>query len=144
MARQIRKYRVKKHELAAQHDLKTALGKFNWKLLLRLAVSFIVIFSVFLVAVKFEFGAIYYIYIAATLVCAVCFAVFSHGCVGKIPEREDLSDTLTDAQKDEWLAKIRRDRSKSRFFLMLLIPLLLTFMIDSIYLSYSAGYYSVS
>ena len=127
-----RTYRVKSHEYKASRDLKSSLGKLDWRLIGALALSFAAVFTVFRVGVHFEWKAIYPVYYGLLLASLGSWLWFSHGLGGRMPDRDSLN--MPEEEKDGFLAKISRDKKIAKYISLLLIPLLLTFAFDFIQL----------
>lgn len=135
-----KKFKVKRHELAAENSLRKNLGRFNWALLGKLALSFAIIFGIFQLAIQFEFGAIYPIYFGLFVVVFALFGYFNHGFSKEIPTRDEL--IIPEEQKDAFLEKVVRDRKIAKKLLIILIPLILTIIIDIIYIFYLDGLFT--
>lgn len=107
--------------------------------LLLLAVSFIVIYGVYAAGCHFQFKPIVPIYFIALLGLLVAFIILNRGIDTKLPERGDLPEEWSEGQKTDYLERAGKRRVIARRLLFFIIPLLLTFAIDLVYLSFFAG-----
>ncbi len=118
--------------------------KFNWKLALKLSVYFVIIFSVYQLALK---AAVWLnepiiqeitmiVYSSALTVVAVIFIILNKGVSRDIPTKEVLPQDWDDEKKEIFIDKYIRSKEKAKKLLLVLIPLILTLMIDMVYLFY--------
>lgn len=130
-----KKYRIKER-YTPQLQLKDELKKFNWKLLLQLLISSIIVISVYQTALYFQFAPIMWIYYVLLIVSALAFIYFNKGINKKAIQREQLPLEWSENEKDNYLTKYEKHRKIARKLLLLIIPLLFTFAFDVIYLFY--------
>ena len=64
----------------------------------------------------------------------IWYVVYNRGFRGYRKTPDMLPDSLTPAEKEEWIADGSRRFEKSRWALLILLPLLFTLMFDMIYL----------
>lgn len=112
MSKHIKNKKFKRSEyISPEQNLKLSLSKIKWKRLLKLILSFIVIFSVYQTAIYFEFPFIMPIYYAALIVLVLAYVFINKG----IPKRGE---------------------DKARTLLLFIIPLIWTFLFDLVYVMY--------
>lgn len=130
----------KKYQLKERYtptvQLKENLKKINWKLVIQLIISFIIIMSIYQTALSFQFAPIMPIYYAILIVSILAFLWFNKGINRKPVQREQLPVEWSENEKDRFLTKQIRDKNISKKILLIIIPLLFTFAIDVIYLFY--------
>ena len=130
-----RKYRLK-GRYTPQVQLKEELKKFNWKLTLQLLISCAVVIAVYQTALYFKFQPIQWIYYGLLIGSALAFLYFNKGVSKKITPREELPEEWSDIEKDTYLAKLVKHKNIAKKLLLLIIPLLLTFAFEVVYLFY--------
>lgn len=102
------------------------------KLLIQLVINLIIIVPLyFVIATYVQFPYIHYIYLAAGAGLAFYYVIYNRGFVGKNATPESLPDSMSAAEKQEFLEDCRRRRRDSRWVLTLLIPIILTFLADA-------------
>ena len=106
----------------------------NKKTAIRLLLNTVVLMALYFTAAYLEFRPILWIYIGAGAALGIFYVIYNRGFVGKNATPDMLSDTLTAAEKEEYLADCRRRMEKSKWVLTILIPILLTICADVIYL----------
>lgn len=74
------------------------------------------------------------IYLAAGVALALWFVVYNKGFTHRNVRPEDLPDTLTPEQKEAWIEEGKTRFARSRWALLIIIPILLTFLFDMLYL----------
>jgi hypothetical protein len=104
-----------------------------------LAFSFVVIYGIYTAGCRFEFKPIVPIYFGVLLALLVAFIILNRGFDTKAVERDMLPDDWDEEKKTEFLAADEKHRRIARILLLFIIPLLLTFAIDIIYLGFFAG-----
>lgn len=127
-----RRYRIKEYRRITKWDkVKANLSGFNWKLLLILLGTTAFFVLVFEVSILFEFAPIYPIYMGLLLAAVAAYALLNRGLGSDIPEKSQLSDKMTDAEKDAYLARLIRDKNIAKKLLLVIIPLLVVFAYDT-------------
>lgn len=104
-----------------------------------LALFFIVIYGIYAAGCQFEFKPIVPIYMGLLLVLLITFVILNRGFDTKPPERNLLPDDWGDEKKTVFLAADKKRKKIARILLFIIIPLLLTFAFDIIYLGFFAG-----
>lgn len=128
----------KKHK--KQKEIRERKAGFNYRLLVRLAASFVVIFGtyVFLIKLAEKNGSLLlqeitlWAYLILTTVVGSLFIIWNRGVSRDIPTPRDLPADWSDAKKEEFIEKYIASKAKAKKLLIILIPLLLTFFIDII------------
>ena len=96
--------------------------------------SAILITLYFVISEKFQFPYIMFIYLAAGVGLGLYYVIYNRGFVGKNATPDVLPDTMSPAEKQAFLDDSKARLQKSRWVLTLLIPIILTFAADMIYL----------
>ena len=112
MSRKKKVYR----RVTPQTELKKSLKRVNWKLVIQLFVTFVVLFSIYRTAIYFEFAPIMWIYYVALMVLIVVYLILNGGI------RRDGPDTLP--------------RRIAKKLLIFIAPLLVNFALDIVLLNY--------
>ena len=94
--------------------------------------SIVLIVLYFLVAPKFPY--VWVIYLAAGAGLGLYYVIYNKGFSGKGITPDMLPDTMSLTEKQAFIEDSRARMKKSRWVLTLLIPILLTFMLDMMYL----------
>ncbi len=98
------------------------------KLVIALAVNFILLLGVFLVA--WENGielVISFIYGGITLAVALYYIIYNHGIIGKLPSYDELPVTWDKATREAFLEDMKIRRQKSKWAMTILIPMIFVF-----------------
>jgi hypothetical protein len=132
---QKRKYRLK-GRYTPQVKLKEELKKVNWKLMLQLLISCAVVIAVYQTALYFNFAPIMWIYYGLLILSAFAFLYFNKGISKNVVTRDELPEEWSESEKDNVLEKRAKHKNIAKKLLLLIIPLLLTFAFDVIYLFY--------
>lgn len=74
------------------------------------------------------------IYAAVGGTLAIWYAVYNRGFTRLSVRPEQLPPTMTEGEKEAWLAEGKRFRDRSRWALTVIIPILVTFFCDFLYL----------
>ena len=142
MAKKHKKRRKFIPDSEAKSALQKSLKEINWKLLGRVAGLFVLVFSFYQIclsiATQLNSVLIQQItvitYTAITTVLAVIFVFINGGISNDVPTREQLSDEMTVAEKDEFIEFVKSRRKKAKKILVYLIPFIFTLFFDTIYL----------
>ena len=89
--------------------------------------------TAYFVAQFYEFP-IHYLYAAVGGVLGIAYLVYNKGFSGKGVTPEMLPDSMSLEEKKAFIEDSRRRLENSRWMLMILIPILLTFAADMVYL----------
>lgn len=128
-------------ESEAKNAVKKSFAEFNWKLFGKLILSFVIIFGLYQLGLKF--GEIYnpviitvvvVTYVIATTVLASAFIIMNRGVSNDIPTKEQLNDDMSDEEKEKFIADLIESRKKAKKILLVLIPLIFTLLFDMLYL----------
>ena len=104
------------------------------KLTLLLVLNTLLAFAVYFGCVELGFSPIFFVYIGLIAVLLVVYVVYNRGFVLKGATPEMLSSELTEAQKQAMLDEAAARLRDSRWLLTLIIPLVLTLLVDAMYL----------
>ena len=118
--------------------------RFNWRLFCMLLVCFAVIFGLYQLLLHLAVWlnepmiqeATLIIYSGALTVLFVIFVILNKGISKDIPTKEVLPDTWEDEKKEKFIESYVIGKQKARKLLLFIIPLVLTLLIDMIYLFY--------
>lgn len=108
-------------------------GKPNYRKLLRLILTFILVSGIYRLAIHFYLGWIVHVYCIGAGVLAVLYIIINRGMLKK-PEKSDLPNTMSDSEKDSFIAGAAVRRERSEFILYILFSLILSVMIDLMYI----------
>lgn len=103
-------------------------------LLLLLANTVILMLLYFWIPSQFRFGYLPMIYFAVGAGLALYYVIYNRGFAGKNITPDMLPDTMTLAEKQAFIDDSRERQSKSKWVLTILIPLVLVFAVDMVYL----------
>lgn len=104
-----------------------------------LALSFIVIYGIYAAGCRMLWKPIVPVYFGALLMLLVAFVVLNRGFDSKLPEYDMLPDNWDGEKKAGFLTAEKKRKKLARILLYIIIPLLLTFAFDIIYLGFFAG-----
>jgi hypothetical protein len=112
----------------AKFSLKAALSRFNFRLVIALAVSIIFFLGIFLVVWEMGYEIlISCIYGAITLIAALWYMILNKGFVGKLPSAEELPLTWDKKTREDFIKDLKARRQKSKKLMLILVPMLFTF-----------------
>ncbi len=102
------------------------------KLLIQLVVNSLIIVPLyFVIATNVQFPYLHYIYLLAGAALALYYVIYNRGFVGKNATLESLPNSMSTAEKQEFLEDCRLRQKNSRWVLTFLIPIVLTFLADA-------------
>lgn len=104
------------------------------KLTLLLIFHTLLSFLVYFGCTELGFSPIFFIYVGLIAVLLVIYVVYNRGFVLKNATPQMLSDELSPTEKQAMLDEAARRLRDSRWLLTIIIPLVLTLLIDAIYL----------
>ena len=119
---------MKKQRPANVPSLKEALGRFNFRLVFKLAAFIIIFMSVFRLLKLYDLYLVAVIaYTAITLAVAIWYIAYNKGMVsGKITPDMLPTDWSAD-QKKAFIDDLTERRKKSKWVLLILIPMVFVF-----------------
>ena len=98
------------------------------KRIIALSVNIILFLGIFLVAwdngLELIISAVYG---AITLAVALYYILYNRGTIGKLPTPEMLPTTWDKAEREAFLADLRARREKSKWAMLILIPMIVVF-----------------
>ena len=101
-------------------------------LLIRLVVNTLIIVPLyFVIATRVRFPYLHYVYLLAGVALVFYYVIYNRGFVGKNATPESLPDSMSVAEKQEFLEDCRMRQKNSRWVLTFLIPIVLTFLADA-------------
>jgi hypothetical protein len=127
-----------------KNSLPSKFKKFNWKLLLILAVNTVVILGFYLLATNFSFFMyVLAAYMILTAGFSIAFVVYNRGFSRRGVTLDMLPDTMTPEEKTEFIADGERRLKKSKWMLTVILPFLFTFAYELINLYFSEFFTSL-
>ena len=127
------KYRKKS---APKTELRRSFEKFNWRLAGKLAASFVVTFVVYMVFVHYNMPFIIHTYAVALFVLSVAYVLLARGYSCKPFDESLFPDDWDAARRAEYLLGDVRRKKIAKTLLLFIIPIMLTFMFDMIYINF--------
>ena len=103
-----------------------------------LVLSSILFFGFYTGCNRLRLGFVVYLYFGALLVLLPIFIILNRGIDSKLPEYDELPDGWTDGEKTDYLERESKKRAIARKLIYVIIPILLTFGIDIVYLNFFA------
>ena len=111
-----------------QQTLKQALSRFNFKLVISLAVSIIFFLGIFLVVWELGYAlVISIVYGVITLVTALWYIIYNRGIIGALPNAESLPMTWDKQTREDFITDLKQRRQKSKRAMLILVPMIFTF-----------------
>ena len=104
------------------------------QLMLTLLGNSALILTIYFVLNNLEFWPIFFIYMGISAVPSAIFVIYNKGFVYKDATPEMLPNTMTPEQKAAVLDEAKARLRKSRWMLTLILPFVLAFMLDALYL----------
>lgn len=123
----------RKKKKQSKKKTETAKKPFPTKKALTLLGVTIVVFAFYQVMIYLEKIWIMHIYWIAAAVIAMAYIAINRG-VFRIPKKADLTDELTESEKDELLYVITKRHKQTMPLLYLFIAILLTLVYDTAYI----------
>ena len=124
-------------------DIKKSTDRTNrkkkLKRLLLLALSFIVIFGIYTAGCRLELKAIVTIYFGLLLALIIAFIILNRGIDTEPPEYDMLPEDWDGEKRTRYIDNDAKRRKIARMLLYAIIPLLITFAVDLVYLAFFAG-----
>ena len=99
-----------------------------------LANSAILITLYFFLSETLQFLYIAPIYLAVGAGLGIYYVIYNRGFVAKNATPDMLPDTMTQEQKADFIADVKRRSEKSKWMISVIVPLLVTVAADAIYL----------
>ncbi len=104
------------------------------KLMLMLLGNSVLIIAAYFVFNALQFAPIFFIYMGISALLILIYVIYNRGFVYKNVTVDMLPDTLSDEQKRAVLDNAARRLRDSRWMLTLILPFVLAFMLDALYL----------
>lgn len=117
-------------------ELKRSLKKLNWKLMGELFASFVVISAVYMVFVHYNNPYIIHIYAVALLALSVAYVVLARGYSCKPFDESLFPDDWDEKRRAEYLEGDVKRKKIAKKLLLIIIPIMLTFMFDMLYINF--------
>lgn len=110
-------------------------------LMARLLVNCVAMLIIyFVVAIRFQFGYIFHIYVALGIVLGLSYVIYNKGFSAKDVTPDMLPDTMSQDEKQAFIEDGKLRLRRSRWMLTLLIPIILTIACDMFYLFVIEGF----
>lgn len=130
-----KKHRKKKRSvetLEASEVIKREKFQKNKKYMILLIVNTVVLVSLYMYLVRQPYFMVaLWAYLALTVGFSVAYIVYNRAFSRKGVTPEMLPDTMTAAEKAEWIADGERRMERSKWMLTVIFPLVLTFFLDT-------------
>jgi len=99
-----------------------------------LALCFALIFSLYILIIRMEWMVGVYVFYGLTALLLIVVFVLNGGFNKTIPDRSQLRDSWSDDTKDRFIAFVTVGKKWSKRLMYILLPMLLTVMIDIVYM----------
>ena len=122
---------MKRQNSNNQQSVKEAVGAFNWRRALKLVLSTIVAMGIYFYLSStslWKIAVIAYVAIASVLIIA--YFIVNRAFTGSGVTYEMLPDTMTQKEKEEYLADVADRERRSRPMLMVIFPVIITLLVD--------------
>lgn len=130
-----KKHRKKKRSvetLEASEVIKREKFQKNKKYMILLIANTVVLVSLYMYLVRQPYFMVaLWAYLALTVGFSVAYIVYNRAFSRKGVTPEMLPDTMTAAEKAEWIADGERRMERSKWMLTVIFPLVLTFFLDT-------------
>ena len=110
---------------------KSASAK-KWLLLLAEIAGTVVAFVIYRLSANLSLGFVFWIYAAITVALTLTYLIYNRGLSRRGVTIEMLPDTMSQSEKEEFIADAERRMKRSKWMLALLIPFLFTFLFDAV------------
>lgn len=110
-----------------------------WKRVLQLIVSSIVVVGIYIAGISMELKWVIYVYYFALMVLGGAFLVLNRGLDTTMPTPEMLPDKWTSEEKASFIESEKKRKVWAKNLLVVVIPLLMTFAVDLVYMAFFAG-----
>lgn len=108
--------------------LKESFSRFNFKLVIALAVNIILFLGVFLVVWEMGYELVISIlYGVIALAAALWYIIINKGMIGRLPTADELPPTWDKQQRQSFLDDMKARRKKSKIAMLILVPMIVTF-----------------
>ena len=104
------------------------------RLLLLLIGNSTLILSVYFILNALQFGAIFFIYMGISAVLILIYVIYNRGFVYKDATPEMLPSSMPAEEQERILGEAKARMDRSRWMLTLIVPFVLAFMLDALYL----------
>lgn len=129
-----KKHRKKRRDfetVEASEVIKRNKKQKNKKYLLLLVVNTLVLMSLYMYLVKTPYMmTVLWVYLALTIGFSSAYIIYNRGFSRKGVTPDMLPDTMTEAEKEEFIADGERRMEKSKWMLTVIFPLVMTFCLD--------------
>jgi len=114
-----------------QQSVKEAVDAFNWRRALKLVLSTVIAMGIYFYlssTALWKVAVIAYVAIASVLI--VAYFIINRAFTGSGVTYEMLPDTMTQKEKEEYLADVADRERRSRPMLMVIFPVIITLLVD--------------
>jgi predicted cobalt transporter CbtA len=119
---------------------KKASSAKKWLLLLAEIAGTVAAFAIYRLAANLSLGFVFWVYVVIATALAMTYLIYNRGLSRRGVTIEMLPDTMTAAEKEEFIADAERRMKRSKWMLALLIPFLFTFLFDAVELFLLDGF----
>ena len=113
-----------------------AKKRFNVRLLIILVLNTVLFFGVYELGNYYEFYPVFWIYFALTLGFTAAYFIYNRGFVREKVTPEMLPEDWSAEKKCEFFDDRDRRKKRSKWMLVIIIPLILTLVFDTVNLFY--------
>lgn len=99
-----------------------------------LVASTAVVYSVYLIACRFQFKPIVHIYAAVLTVLMCAYIIMNRGLGSKSPEPDMLPQDWSEEKKTEYIEDDRLRKKRAKPILMAVLPFIFTFLFDMLFI----------
>ena len=110
-----------------------------WKRVIQLMISSIVVVGLYIAGMRMQLKWVVYLYYIALLALSLGFVLLNRGIDTTLPTPDMLPDKWTDEEKTVFIEKEKKRKKIAKNLLLVLIPLMLTFAVDLLYMAFFAG-----
>ena len=103
-------------------------------LLLLLAITAILMVLYFWIPEQFQFSYMPIVYLAVGAALALFYVIYNRGLSGRNVTLDMLPDSMTLEEKQKFISESKERLRKTKWVLLILIPIILVFAADMIYL----------
>lgn len=133
MSKKRKKRALKEQSVTPAQKLAQSLGSFNFKLAILLLLGCLVSSVLYFLLSGYRISLyVLFTYIIADCVLILWFFIYNRGFVDKDATLDNLPDTMSVEEKQEYIDSIARRRQKSRWMPVIIIILSFPLMLDTL------------
>ena len=117
-------------------ESKNELSREKLMRLLKLVLSTVILAGVYIFGIMMEWPIVVFVYYALLFIASIAFVIINRGLSNRSPEPDELPEDWSYVQKCEYIEKDKKRKERAKPLLYIIIPLLMIFAIDIIYMQY--------